>query len=662
MGKIQRILDKNSAEVYPLTHERAVRDSNGVNLETKLGQIIHDETELREDVGNRQRSTAHVDLSPGTWTDGKAIDALQGDVAFGTQQTSTSFSITALIDVSACVGYTLTYTRWIVGTSASSTTKKCGFVFYTSGVQAISGETMKVDSNSGTYEYSSVIVPSNAKYARFTFPTANKSNFSAYYEYEVVGDYTSGLGKQLNDLEKEVLDDIYLDIDTSRLTQWHRIILSSNKWQSYGSGYLSVDVPITPGEKYLVQAKTSPGSIALLHSETYESGEYPDYCESAYGVINFAAGESYAFVAPEDAAFLYMRTQSGGEDWDTEANQFFISSTIETIKKGEAPLCVCRYNRGALNPNGLYNNSYISITRRFNSSYDSVLVFGNKDAAAVTNKFWDLFGLYVMSRGADAVNYPPDVISFGTGIAASTTTDSILPIIVGAVNNADGDNTSHWFTGQNHAYGNTSTGASRTMREASCNLSVDGVPVGIGKLAVRGKVCTIEVVNFVQGFNTVKEDGTGREIIKQKISVRCSNDECSVRVEYLALEDVVFYNIPGFGMYGNPNTGRKFRLIGSLTKPKEYDFDGTQVNPSASDNKVNAIQISRNGIALEMRLKDIGLGNMMLNQTENNAYATTANKVYTRLTASDTEFSLPQGGLLAFEFDISPVDNILSES
>lgn len=476
--------------------------------------------------------------------------------------------------------------------------------------------------------------------------------YNGSWSKESTGLATTGA---LANLQKE----LYITIDISGLTQWKRIILSDGLWQSYGSGYLSVDIPIIPGQRYFVKAGETTGIIALLKSEAYASGATPDYCVGFSGRIAISPGEGYSFIAPADAAYLYMTIQSSGVDRDTEAKSYYLGYIFSQVKETQSPVCVCRFDRGSLNPNGLYNNSYIAISRRFNPDYDSLLVFGNKDAPAVTNKFWDLFGLYVIARGDRSVAYPPDVVSFGTSIAAATTTDSILPVIVGAVNDIDGDNTSHWFTGQNHAYGNVSAGVTPTMREVSCDVSVDGAPVAIGELAVRGKVCKIEVVNMVQGFNTCKEDGTGREIIKQKISVLCTDDKCSVRVEYLALEDVVFYNIPGFGMYGAPNTGRKFRLIGSLTKPKAYDYDGTQISPAASDNKVNVLQFSRNGVAMEVRVKDVGLGNMLLNTTENNAYSTTANKVYTRLTASGTEFQLPEGGLLAFEFDIDVKDAAL---
>lgn len=452
---------------------------------------------------------------------------------------------------------------------------------------------------------------------------------------------------------------LYRQVDISGLTQWKRIITSAGKWQSYSTGYLSVDIPIKPGQRVIVKANTTNAHIALLKSETYTSGTTPDFCSGYSGRIVVSAGSYYKFTAPSDAAFLYTTIQSNGTNLDSQIFFYFLEEIDRNVISKVDHLCVSRYKRPDMNPNGLYYNSYIAVSRRFNSSYDSVLVFGNKDAAAVTNKFWDLFGFYVITRGEEYINFPADVTSFGTGIANSTTTDSILPVIVGAVNNIDGDNSSKWFTGQNHAYGNEAAGETPTMREVSCDVSVDGVSVGLNNLGIRGDVCTIDVVNMVQGYNTCKQDGTGREIIKQKIAVRIDNDKCVIRVEYIALEDVVFYNIPGFGMYGAPNTGRKFRFIGSLTKPLAYDYNATTVSPSSSDNRINALQFSRNGMALEVYVKDVGLGNMKLNTTENNAYATNANKVYTRLTASDTAFSLPSGGMLAFELEMFVKDLII---
>ena len=328
------------------------------------------------------------------------------------------------------------------------------------------------------------------------------------------------------------------------------------------------------------------------------------------------------------------------------------------IQKEEAPLCVSRFDRGALNPNGLYNNSYISVARRFSKTHDSVFVFGNKDAAGCTNKFWDVRGVYVHERSSDGLVYnPSNVTQFGDAVVAATATDNILPIIVGAVNNPDGDNTEKWFTGQNHAYGNTGSGPTPTMREVSCSVNVDGIDVPIGASAIRGRVCTMEVVNMVQGYNTCKQAGGGREIIKQKITVKVTNDICTVRVEYMALEAVVIYSMLGVAQYAATNTNTQYRLVGSTSKPGLYTLNGTGVVPDALDNKINAMEFIRNGVAAGVVFKNIGIGNMAYNTTQGNAYATTANKVYTRLTDDTAEIHLAANDMLCFEFDYTIRDN-----
>lgn len=38
-NKIQVIKDRSGNNILPITHEKAVRDSNGVSLETKLGSL-----------------------------------------------------------------------------------------------------------------------------------------------------------------------------------------------------------------------------------------------------------------------------------------------------------------------------------------------------------------------------------------------------------------------------------------------------------------------------------------------------------------------------------------------------------------------------------------------------------------------------------------------
>lgn len=121
----------------------------------------------------------------------------------------------------------------------------------------------------------------------------------------------------------------------------------------------------------------------------------------------------------------------------------------------------------------------------------------------------------------------------------STSTDSLGPFVVHAVNNADGDNeNTPKFTGGCHGYNGDQTGAAT----ASCEVKVvaDGKEISSGSYDCFN--LSVIVTNKVQGWNTRKSDGTGREIIKEKITYKISGsmDKILVFSDIEALEDVVF--------------------------------------------------------------------------------------------------------------------------
>lgn len=313
-------------------------------------------------------------------------------------------------------------------------------------------------------------------------------------------------------------------------------------------------------------------------------------------------------------------------------------------------ICVSRFNRGALNPNGLYNNSYIALSRRFTTEYDSVLFFGNKDAAAITNKYFDFRNFALLTKGDSLINYPKTVVDIVSQVFNSPTTDCILPLTVAAVNNVDGDNSEQWATGQNHAYGNVGNGVSRTMRELSCDVQVDGVNVPIGTLGVYGKKCIIKVVNRVQGYNTCKRDGSGREIIEQTITIEFDKNNCIVTVDYVALEPVIIYKILGVGQYAAENTQHYYRFIGSTSKLARYEFNSVAQTPTSEDNKINSLQCLYGGYALNIKVEDYGIGNLSYNRTLSNALFSSANKIYSRLMDEVTPITLDTNGKVSYRF------------
>ena len=113
-------------------------------------------------------------------------------------------------------------------------------------------------------------------------------------------------------------------------------------------------------------------------------------------------------------------------------------------------------------------------------------------------------------------------------ISRSTNTDSISPYHVASIYNIDGGNPSaiSHFTGGCHGWNGDQSG----------KATASGV---IGYKATKHLI-TISVTNKIQGYNTIKEDGSGREIIKEEIQYIFSaeNDDILVRNSITALEDV----------------------------------------------------------------------------------------------------------------------------
>ncbi len=99
-----------------------------------------------------------------------------------------------------------------------------------------------------------------------------------------------------------------------------------------------------------------------------------------------------------------------------------------------------------------------------------------------------------------------------------TATDYFAPYNVAALNDRDGDVvTSHNYTGGNHIYKKADGAPILTAKNNYLRFYADGSPLVSG-----GKYCSkvrIEWSNDVMGWNTVKNDGTGRYILTEEISM-----------------------------------------------------------------------------------------------------------------------------------------------
>lgn len=221
-------------------------------------------------------------------------------------------------------------------------------------------------------------------------------------------------------------------------------------------------------------------------------------------------------------------------------------------------------------PNGnLSANIYIN--RHIEDSIYYGMCFGNK--TATINKNFDFKSLY-LSASIDSI--PSSHSSAGNSsvrILAGHDTDYIVAMRIGAKFNADGDfsSSTYKFTGGFHGYDSETSGPfTPTMYEISKMVYVDGKPANIDTAAYCDSVRVV-VVNLIQGSNTEKANGSGRNILKQTITLDTSADkeDYDIDVQLAPLEDIYMYQVNGLCFY---NDFDYIQFIGKTTSeyyPKE---------------------------------------------------------------------------------------------
>ncbi len=164
-------------------------------------------------------------------------------------------------------------------------------------------------------------------------------------------------------------------------------------------------------------------------------------------------------------------------------------------------------------------------------------------------------------------------------------TDWHAPFVVQAVNNIDGDlpdgYESH-FTGGNHGYNNTGTGSTATARCETLKYFVNEKEVKEYN-DYADNVC-IFWRNYVQGNNTKKADGTGREILIEEHTMTFDGVEWKTEVELIPIEDIIIKSWYGLQLCGlSSSRYSKIRYI-NATNRLEYDVTASSISGNNNAN------------------------------------------------------------------------------
>ena len=146
--------------------------------------------------------------------------------------------------------------------------------------------------------------------------------------------------------------------------------------------------------------------------------------------------------------------------------------------------------------------------------------------------------------------------SYKVGNTTKTLSTDMIPspYIMRAVNNADGDKTEQIFTGGNHQWNNQGSGSTPTARQVSLTIYGDNTALASGTSNFQCDSVKIIETNRVQGWNTCKQDGSGREILEEVIAFNFDGITLDVINTIKPLEEIViqrYYGIQTSGLTNN---------------------------------------------------------------------------------------------------------------
>lgn len=199
----------------------------------------------------------------------------------------------------------------------------------------------------------------------------------------------------------------------------------------------------------------------------------------------------------------------------------------------------------------------------------------------------------------------------------SSETDIFSPHIVKAVNNADGDNLNENgsyrenFTGGNHQYNNSGSGSTATARCGEFSVTDLGHEV------------VVKWTNYIQGYNTTKVDGSGREIMREDVRLDIANGMIYADIRHTALEDIVRQRY-----YGLQQENHRFDTIEFIGGADRLVHTAGG-NSNSGNKECRMVRLTTSsGDVSEIVIEDIDLGNFAFNGTNYNAFDADYGKNY----------------------------------
>lgn len=339
-------------------------------------------------------------------------------------------------------------------------------------------------------------------------------------------------------------------------------------------------IKVYPNMEYTI------GLIPAYEHNDYGTIQKP-WHNASVGVLFYDDNENYisqtaesTFTTPDNTAFIrfnyFLGNAKGGITLDV------LAASCMLVRGSELPAEYVKYYFETIDQRfetTRNRNQPVIYWRLSGESLTVVSKYGtNKDLSVTLAKKGgnNIFDFQSFGEIANDKPYPSNLLTVQeiTGVG----TDMHAPFKVRAVANIDGDNTDSIYTGGNHGYNSLPTGRTAVLRFFVNNREVtDG----------SGYCSFIEIrwTNYVQAWNTVKNNGTGREVLRENHRMVFDGLEWRESIEIIPLEDVALETWYGLQFYGTHSIYPNIRYVGGLNRGV---FNGSE-NSNCGDNKAHKI-------------------------------------------------------------------------
>ena len=310
--------------------------------------------------------------------------------------------------------------------------------------------------------------------------------------------------------------------------------------------------------------------IEVKPSTTYTIGLVPannnivkPWNNAGYGLFFYDEDETYisgttnnTFTTPSNCQYIrfnYAMSNVGGLSGVNERCVLVLGETLPEVyipyekksltEQSQELRDMIASQSGNLIHYNVDSNNVVTLIAKYNTTYDIVYTLKCHGG----NNLFDFYSIY-FTPSID--NLPASTTTNADIAFISSSGDWHAPFVMAAKSNIDGDDINgETFTGGNHQYNNNSSGSTSTARMTSLTFYADNKPAtGTGYCSRFSMYWT----NLVQGYNTKRSDGTGREILQENHRLIFDGIKFESYVDLIPLEDINIQTWYGFQWVTTP--------------------------------------------------------------------------------------------------------------